>query len=160
MPRHRDKPKTSGKTTANSDKQQFAKDEAKPVPIVDCPPELGPVARQEWDRLARELTAAGRLTIFDRAPLAIYCSAYAQWLEAVDALQRYGTVMKSPSGYPVQSTYVSIANRQVDIMIRISCEFGFTPASRSRVPRPSKSDLMLLELSSLEDFDVQELQIE
>jgi phage terminase small subunit len=34
---------------------------------------------------------------------------------------------------PIQSPYVSIANRQAEIMMRIASEFGFTPASRSRI---------------------------
>jgi phage terminase small subunit len=41
------------------------------------------------------LTAVERLTTFDRAALAAFCNAYALWLEAVDGLQKYGTVMKS-----------------------------------------------------------------
>ena len=45
-------------------------------------------------------------------------------------------MIKSPSGYPVQSPYIAIANRQAEIMIRIASEFGFTPASRSRISTP------------------------
>jgi P27 family predicted phage terminase small subunit len=45
-------------------------------------------------------------------------------------------MVKSPSGYPVQSPYVAIANRQTEIMMRIASEFGFTPASRSRISAP------------------------
>jgi P27 family predicted phage terminase small subunit len=143
----------------SSDRQNppLATEEPKSVCIVECPPELSPTARQEWDRLAPELIAAGRLTPFDRGPLAAYCTAYAIWAEAVDALQRYGTVMKSPNGYPVQSLYLSIVNRQVEIMIRIASEFGFTPASRSRVPSPSKGGSMLLEFPSLDDLDLKQL---
>ncbi len=33
----------------------------------------------------------------------------------------------------MQSPYVSVANRQAEIMMRIASEFGFTPASRSRI---------------------------
>ena len=40
------------------------------------------------------------------------------------------------SEYPQQSPYVSIANRQAEIMMRIASEFGFTPASRSRISTP------------------------
>ena len=52
-------------------------------------------------------------------------------------------MVKSPSGYPIQSPYVSIANRQAEIMMRIASEFGFTPASRSRIsmPKPNEPDL-------------------
>ena len=104
------------------------------VEKVECPPELGPIAREEWDRVAPLLMAAGRLKPLDRSTLAIYCAAYASWLEATIALQNYGTVMKSPSGYPMQSPYVSIATKYADIMARIAAEFGFTPASRRRFP--------------------------
>ena len=83
------------------------------------------------------------LTNLDRAALAAYCGAYALWAEATEAIQKYGTMVKSPSGYPIQSPYVSIANRQAEIMMRIASEFGFTPASRSRIsmPKPNEPDL-------------------
>jgi len=38
-------------------------------------------------------------------------------------------------GYPMQSPYLAIANRQAELMMRIASEFGFTPASRSRYQR-------------------------
>jgi hypothetical protein len=57
--------------------------------------------------------------------------------------RKYGTMVKSPSGYPIQSPYVSIANRHAELMMRISAESGFTPASRSRIaiPRPDEPSL-------------------
>jgi P27 family predicted phage terminase small subunit len=144
--------------SSEPEKRPVATEEAKSVSIVECPPELSPTARQEWDRLAPELATMGRLTPLDRGLLAAYCVAYAVWLEAVEALQRYGTVMKSPNNYPVQSLYLSIANRQAEIMIRIASEFGFTPASRSRLPTPSKGGSMLLELTNLADLDLPRLE--
>lgn len=103
----------------------------------ECPPELGPVAREEWNRLVGELAALRMLTNLDRAALAAYCGAYALWAEATAAIQDYGAMVKSPSGYPMQSPYIAIANRQAEIMMRIASEFGFTPASRSRISTPS-----------------------
>jgi phage terminase small subunit len=52
-------------------------------------------------------------------------------------------MVKSPSDYPQQSPYVAIANRQAEIMVRIASEFGFAPASRSRIsaPAPEARDL-------------------
>jgi phage terminase small subunit len=57
-------------------------------------------------------------------------------------------MIKSPTGYPVQSPYVAVANRQAEIMIRIAAEFGFTPASRSRIAAPTPA-----EPSLFDDFD-------
>jgi len=45
------------------------------------------------------------LTNLDRAALAAYCGAYALWAEATEAIQKYGSMVKSPSGYPIQSPY-------------------------------------------------------
>ena len=42
-------------------------------------------------------------------------------------------MVKSPNGYPMQSPYVAVANKQVDIMVRIAAEFGMTPGSRTRI---------------------------
>jgi len=87
--------------------------EPKPeIAIPECPVELGAVARKEWDRLVEQLSALRILTQLDRAALAAYCGAYGMWAEATEAIQKYGTMVKSPTGYPVQSPYVSIANRR------------------------------------------------
>ena len=120
----------------------------KPTPIrrLECPPELPPRAREEWDRIVGELIALGVLSKFDLGPLAIYCGAFAMWSEAMDGLQKHGTMMKSPNGYPVQSPYVAVVNRQAETMMRIAGEFGFTPGSRSRNFNYNKSNSMLLEV--------------
>jgi P27 family predicted phage terminase small subunit len=132
--------------TGNPGKRPLNEDEPRPeAAIPDCPPELGPVAKQEWDRLVEQLAPLRMITHLDRAALASYCAAYALWVEATLAIQTYGAMVKSPTGYPIQSPYVSIANRQTEIMMRIACEFGFTPASRSRISTPSKAEPSLFD---------------
>jgi phage terminase small subunit len=44
----------------------------------------------------------------------------------------------------MQSPYVAILNKQAELMVKIACEFGFTPAARSRSFSYSKSNSMLL----------------
>lgn len=143
----RPKPTRLKVLTGNPGKRPLNENEPKPdVAIPDCPAELGEIARQEWNRLVGELAALGLLTNLDRAALAAYCGAYALWAEATEAIQKYGAMIKSPTGYPVQSPYVAIANRQAEIMMRIASEFGFTPASRSRISSPSSSEPTLFDL--------------
>jgi P27 family predicted phage terminase small subunit len=133
--------------TGNPGKRPMNMHEPKPDPVVpDCPAELGLVARKEWDRLAGELGKLNLLTTLDRAALGAYCGAYALWAEATEAIQKFGTMVKSPSGYPIQSPYVSIANRQAEIMMRIASEFGFTPASRSRISTPIGNEPTLFDI--------------
>ncbi len=123
--------------TGNPGKRPLNYNEPRPEPAIpDCPPELSEAAQREWNRLVGELSKLNLLTHLDRAALAAYCNAYAMWVEAIEAIQKYGSMVKSPTGYPIQSPYVAIANRQAEIMLRISAEFGFTPASRGRIAAP------------------------
>lgn len=65
--------------------------------------------------------------------------ATCMYREAAKKVAQYGAVIKSPSGYPIQSPYVSIMNKQADLALRISDALGFTLASRQRVKTSGKS---------------------
>jgi P27 family predicted phage terminase small subunit len=108
-------------------------------------------SKAEWDRLSRELAGLRMLTALDRAALAAYCEAYAFWIEAITDVRKYGTMLKSPSGFPMQSPYVAIANEQAEIMMRIASEFGFTPASRSRISIPTEREPTLFDFAAGDD---------
>ena len=136
--------------TGNPGKRPLNEDEPMPEPAVpECPSELGPLAQREWNRLVGELAPLRMLTNLDRAALAAYCGSYALWAEATEAIQKYGVMIKAPSGFPVQSPYLAIANRQTEIMMRIASEFGFTPASRSRIRAPQETAPSLFDLPAL-----------
>ncbi len=140
------KPTRLKQLTGNPGKRPLNQNEPKPEPSVpDCPKELGLLAQQEWNRLVAELGPLRLLTALDRGALASYCGAYALWAEAIEKIGEYGAMIKAPSGFPVQSPYLAIANRQTEIMMRIASEFGFTPASRSRISTPSKAEPSLFD---------------
>ena len=115
-----------------SDERASTTPETALEPILPCPVHLMGIAREEWNRVVNELTALGVLSRFDMAALAVYCACYALWVEAMDGLQKFGIMMKSPTGYPVQSPYVAIANKQAEMIVKLAIEFGFTPAARFR----------------------------
>ena len=120
-------------------------------PIVECPAELGPVAHRLWDRLVAFLAKKNVLKPVDEATLALFCQAWAGWLEAIQAIEKFGQVMTSPSGYPVQSPFVSIAKNHAETILKIAQQFGFTPASRGRAWMvASEPDAGLLELDALD----------
>lgn len=113
-----------------------------PVPpdaLPRCPPHLDAVARREWRRLATPLYRMGVLTVADRAAFAAYCQAYSRWAEAERKLAETPMLIKSPSGYVQQSPWLSIANRQMDLMCRYMTEMGLTPASRTRIAVPGEA---------------------
>jgi len=127
----------------NAGKRALPQGEPKPAPArPECPPQLQGEARQEWERVADELEPLGLLAKVDRAALALYCDAWGRWVEATEALRQYGLVIKSPSGYPMQSPYLAIASKAADQMRLLLGEFGMSPASRTRVQatQPDEDD--------------------
>src|ERR1700741_3075093 len=142
----RPKPTRMKALTGNPGKRPLNAREPRPEPAApDCPPELSPLARLEWERLSAELAKLNLITHLDRGALATYCGAYALWAEAMEQIQKYGTIVKSPTGYPIQSPYLAIANRQAELMMRVASEFGFTRASRSRISAPAPDQLPLFD---------------
>ena len=136
----------------NRGKRALNASEPKPkarVPRV--PDHLSQPAKDEWQRITRELGGLGLLTHIDRAALAGYCQAWADWVEAEEQLQKYGRVVRTPSrtvtrrkpngeteteqigGSVMQSPYLSIRNRALEFMHKFLIEFGMSPASRTRI---------------------------
>lgn len=139
----------------NPGKRPLNEGEPQPTPLAPaCPSELSQGAKDEWNRIIAELVQLGLMTTLDRAALATYCEAYAIWLDAIQAIHKFGPLVKSPNGYPQVSPYLAIANKQAEIMIRIASEFGFTPASRSRISTGEPPALPLFE--TLEHNDAKE----
>ena len=127
-------PTATRRRNGNPGKRGFNHHE--PVPpegLPDCPAHLSAVARDEWERIAAALYDMGVLTMVDRAALAAYCQAYARWVEAEEKLKETPVMLKTPSGYVQQSPWLSVANKQLELMGRYMAELGITPASRSRV---------------------------
>jgi P27 family predicted phage terminase small subunit len=98
-----------------------------------CPSHLCPSAKAEWKRLATQLTVLRILTELDRAALAAYCQAYGRWVEAERKLQETPMLLKLPSGYVQQNPWLTIANKQLELMHKYLTEFGLSPVARSRV---------------------------
>ena len=101
--------------------------------IGNAPKHLSAEAKAEWKRVAPVLKAAGVLTPADRGALAAYCQAWARWVEAERKIETEGMVTTTPSGYEMQSPWVGIANKALELMRAFAAEFGMTPSSRTRV---------------------------
>ena len=123
------KPKPEGMST----RRPRIHDGGPPAKLPTCPPHVQGEARKEWFRLGRRLLEYGLVTEIDKTALALYAQAWARWVEAEEQLTRFGTVIKSPNGYPIQSPYLPIANKAMEQMTKLLVEFGMSPSSRSRV---------------------------
>lgn len=144
------KPKPSALKISEGNPGKRAINRREPKPdreIPECPVHLDLEARNEWARITPELLRCGLLTLIDRATLASYCQAWSRWADAELNLQRFGAVIKTAKGYPIQNPYLGISNTAQDIMRKCSAEFGMTPSSRSRITAvelPQDEDIMEL----------------
>ncbi len=128
------KPTAWRRQEGNRGKRAWNHDE--PIPpegVPDCPPHLNEAGREEWYRLVDALVEMRVVTMVDRAVLAAYCQAYGRWVEAEEKLKETPVLIRTPSGYVQQSPWLTISNRQMELMGRYMAELGLTPASRSRI---------------------------
>jgi len=120
-----------GKRPLNADEPEFAPSEAA------APVYLRGAAKDEWDRLAATLLAQKVLTTADRAALAGYCQAFADWQKAQLVLNKGGKnggfTFKTGNGYVQQRPEVAIAQKSLSLMLKFGVEFGLTPSSRARM---------------------------
>lgn len=123
---------------------------ALPPPLPESPaptrPEwLPPEAKREWTRMARAVAPLGMLRLTDRAMLAAYCEAWADFV----------AVCRELASRPLGSRYVTVTekgNRMVEPLVtarksaferlKIAArEFGLTPSARVSIapggPKPN-----------------------
>jgi P27 family predicted phage terminase small subunit len=127
------KPTILKQLAGNPGQRPLNKREPKPRGRATCPSWLLPEAKTEWKRIFPELARLGLATTVDQAALAGYCQCFAHWQRAEKALAKNGCVMLCPSGYEMQRPEVAMAQKFYSLMHRAAMEFGFTPASRSRI---------------------------
>ena len=104
-------------------------------------PFLCPDAKAEWARVAPMLYALRLLSDLDLAALAAYCSAYAIWKQAHEAIGEMAKhdpvskalMIKSKKGNLIQNPLLGIANTAAGNMVKYASEFGLTPSSRARI---------------------------
>ena len=147
-------PKPSGirMLEGNPAKRALPADEPKPLAgEPDMPRYLDSEARREWKRLVPILLAMRVLTEADGLALASLCQAYSILVRAHKDMRKAtkgggsGLLMKIPSGYIQPSPLIQIINAQVEIIMRITREFGLTPSSRIRLSAQPEQTMDALE---------------
>lgn len=128
------KPTKIKELEGNPGKRALNKKEPKPDPAIpECPKHLEGDARTEWNRIMQELYKLKIISNVDRAALAVYCTAWADYVKACTTLKKEGEVIISDKGGTYQNPWMAIKKRSMDQMVKFAAEFGMTPSSRSRI---------------------------
>lgn len=125
------------------------------LPVLSVPfPYLNEKQCKVWVEIYAE--HGSRLGDSDRTLFAKLVVAESLYREACEKVGTVGTLIKSPTGYPIQNPYLAVVNKQTALITRLSAELGITPAARSRVKNPGKGprtrrDNPFSDLRTLED---------
>ena len=104
-----------------------------------CPAWLKGNARSEWKRLVEMTDRMGILTKVDGNALARYCRLWQRWRMAEDFIEEHGDQypVKSRNGKDTVGFRIFPSAKIASILCvelrRLECEFGLTPASRTRI---------------------------
>ena len=109
--------------------QNFPKSETE---IGRAPNWFSKEQKSTWNHAVKH-APRGLLTVMDRSPLIVWVVANDIHRQAGLAMLDDGLVIKSQKGLPIQNPYLSIMNRQAELMIKASAELGFSPSSRCKV---------------------------
>lgn len=109
------------------------------------PKHLGPIARDKWRELVKELAKRGTLTKADSNALELYCETYQQWRACLAEIEKHGamvdTFVTDSSGESHSKRVPNPAEKlavQLFNALRQMCkEFAITPASREKA-KPAK----------------------
>lgn len=118
------------------------------TPVSGTPEWLDGFAKQEWDEIAPDLMAQKMLTRAGQAAFACYCVAVGNMRTALEYLhgsQLLGVQDGKPTRHPA---YALLREAMADVR-SFASEFGFTPASATKVaqgakPAPDSLDEFLL----------------
>lgn len=109
------------------------------APVCDgglsMPDHLGEYARAVWGRIV-EAMPPRLYSNCDRELLAAYCEAADLHRRAVMAVRVEGEVTVGESGAPYQNPWVSILNRQAQLLATLGTRLGLDPAARSSLAVP------------------------
>ena len=115
--------------------------EMNPERIIDLPypPEyLNDNAKKEWYNVVREFQKLKMLTTLDLPMLAAYCNEIGIYIDMNQKCIEHGRIdvflnLDGSVKYTQQSAYQKVANDALLKATKIATEFGFTPASRTKV---------------------------
>lgn len=107
-----------------------------PVPHGDLltPPEWFTPSQKEGWNYAIANSPQGLLRRLDRSILVAWVVAEDMHRQATMKIAELGMVVEAPkTKLMIQSAYLPIVNRQMQLMLRAAAELGFSPSSRARI---------------------------
>ena len=122
-------------------KSRINQHEPAPLPAasLDPPAGLDEIGRAKWSELLPRLIETRVWSETDREALTTLCQAVSRHAEAQKQLATRGYWTKDANGIHRAAPWLTVAQKETALILRILAEFGFTPASRTRVKTSAAS---------------------
>jgi P27 family predicted phage terminase small subunit len=106
-------------------------DEPQPPALTKATPPtwLSEKAKLHWKETAPCLIELGLLTVLDTHAWAMACEAFAHWMVLSDLIAKEGMILETETGSRLHPA-LRAEEKQFELYLKISREFGCTPASR------------------------------
>jgi len=128
--------KTKRGTIKKSREKQIASVELEPTFLVsdlEPPKKLGTHATLVWRKTIPELKKNGLLAVIDVDLLVAYCCEMGRYNYSVQVMEKRPPVYKSKTGHEQVDPWFTVAQKSIDMALKIGQNFGITPAARSKV---------------------------
>lgn len=131
------KPDQLKKMEGNPGKRALNEDAPVATGTPDRPDHLSDYACEVWQRIAESMPP-GLYAKCDTELLTAYCEAADLFRRAVLAVREEGEVATGSNGAPYQNPWVSIQNKQAQLLATLGSRLGLDPAARSNLKLPSQ----------------------
>ncbi len=89
-------------------------------------------ARAEWNRVVPELEEIGMLASIDRGVLIRYCTAWADWCECEELLQKSGKLIRGQKNNLVRNPLLMVRSDMEATLSDLGKQLGLSPGARLR----------------------------
>lgn len=125
---------------AGSRRADLTNDDVDPKPSLSDPPVwMSRFAKREWKRVGNELMKLGLVTEIDRTVLALYCQAFADYVDAKAFVDEYGLTTTTEKGNVIQHPIVGVMNKAWERCLKAATQFGMSPSSRRGIVAKEQS---------------------
>lgn len=131
------KPKTIKDLEGNPGKRKINRSSPVAKGGPSCPTYLTGYALTVWRRIVNSMPPK-LYNACDSQLLAAYCCAADMHKKAVESIREEGEIAHGGKGAPYQNPYVSIMNKQAQLMATIGSRLGLDPAARSSLQVPEE----------------------
>lgn len=118
----------------NRGKRKLPENEPKPpLAAPDCPADLSPVGKAEWNNVIDKLMLLKVISKADERALHLYCKAWEEFIKMEKIIEKEGMTFQNGAGGISAHPLISAREKMYRNALRFLTEFGLTPAARSKV---------------------------